>query len=88
MLAAIPRSCVTLSGSEGAGLSQAKLDSVAFKSAARGGYHGMGDPAFGATGAVRRLPVIDRVCELVVKGMDFSEKACFAPVAGCTTKGP
>jgi hypothetical protein len=24
--------------------------------------------------------------QLVVKGMDFSEKACFAPVAGCTTK--
>jgi hypothetical protein len=26
--------------------------------------------------------------QLVVKGMDFSEKACFAPVAGCTTKAP
>jgi hypothetical protein len=26
--------------------------------------------------------------QLVVKGMDFSEKACFAPVAGYTTKVP
>jgi hypothetical protein len=60
---------------------RASLDSVSFKSAGPVGYHGMGDPAFGATGAVRRLPDDDRVCELAVKGMDFSEKACFAPIA-------
>jgi hypothetical protein len=54
MQAAIPRGCVTLRGSEWAG---------------RGGTTAWVTPAFGATGAVRRLPVIDRVCELVVKAV-------------------